>query len=93
MPGSNGYPNIKKFVQEAYCVMKPGGVLIINTVSPDQCQPNVLWYYSLVPNVHKHLSQRYTFIYIIIMSIYNDYAWGMVRKLVRGGGGGEGGKI
>ena len=58
-PGTNGYPNIKKFVEEAYRVMKPGGVFVINTCSPDQYQPPVLWYYSLIPNFHKQLCQRY----------------------------------
>ena len=81
-PG-NGHPNIRKFVQEAYRVLKPSGAFILNTMSPDQCHPNVLWYYSLVPNVQKHLSQRY--VRVCQPCVYKT--WVQRKEVSRGGGG------
>ena len=41
LPGSEGYGGVKKFVQEAYRVLKPGGVLVVNTCTEEQLMGTV----------------------------------------------------
>ena len=58
-PGTSGFPMIKKFICEAYRVLKRGGgTLVINTVAPQQCQTP--WYFSLLPRAQEKLSNRYS---------------------------------
>eukprot|EP00112_Aurelia_sp_Birch-Aquarium-sp1_P014437 Seg3117.1 transcript_id=Seg3117.1/GoldUCD/mRNA.D3Y31 product="Demethylmenaquinone methyltransferase" protein_id=Seg3117.1/GoldUCD/D3Y31 len=46
--GSLQYPNCAKAVQEAFRVLKPGGVLMIDMHSEEQAS-NGYWFYSLIP--------------------------------------------
>ena len=49
---------IKKFIQEAYRVLKPGGgTLLINTASPEQCKTP--WYFSILPRAQEQISSKY----------------------------------
>lgn len=55
------YPNLTLFLKESRRVIKPGGVLTINTSSQEQLNPNsgVFWNYKYIPKAAHALQARY----------------------------------
>ena len=51
-PQNGGYPNHRLIFQEVHRVLKPKGILIINTCSQEQLNHSY-WYYRLIPEAAK----------------------------------------
>jgi SAM-dependent methyltransferase len=43
-----GFPNVTRFIQEAYRVLRPGGALVLNVTTHDQF-PDSFWWAELIP--------------------------------------------
>jgi len=43
-----GFPNVTRFIQEAYRVLRPGGALVLNVTTHDQF-PHGFWWAELIP--------------------------------------------
>lgn len=52
------FDGIQKFTNEAFRVLRPGGVLVLNTSSPEQ-QENGFWWASLIPEAIGKLGKRF----------------------------------
>lgn len=57
----NTYPNLTKFLKESRRVLKPGGVLTINTCSQEQLDPHTgaYWNYRYLQNAVRALQKKY----------------------------------
>ena len=55
---SDGFPEHRKVFEEFARVLKPGGVLTVNTCSQQQLQ-NGYWYYALIPQAAETLRSRF----------------------------------
>ena len=55
------YPNLTQFLKESWRVLKPGGVLTINTCSQEQLDPHagVYWNYKYLEKAARALQKRY----------------------------------
>jgi SAM-dependent methyltransferase len=51
------FPNVTRFVQEAYRVLRPGGALVVNTTTHDQF-PHGFWWAELIPAAVARVSCR-----------------------------------
>ncbi len=56
--GVSGYPRHRKVFTEFARVIKPGGILIINTCSREQLRKGY-WYYDLIPEAVEKLALKY----------------------------------
>ena len=54
----NRFSSIQEFVNEAYRVLRPGGVFVLNTSSPEQ-QQDGFWWASLIPKAIEKLGKRF----------------------------------
>ena len=52
-----GFPNVSRFVREAYRVLRPGGALVINATSHDQFRDG-FWWADLIPEAVARLACR-----------------------------------
>ena len=57
-PQDNGYDFVKKFLAEAFRVLRPGGHLVINTSAPEQ-QRDSFWWLSLFPTASETICSRF----------------------------------
>lgn len=57
-PTENNYLFFKKFLQEAFRVLKPGGCLILNTSTPNQ-QRDAFWWLALFPEASDTICNRF----------------------------------
>jgi ubiquinone/menaquinone biosynthesis C-methylase UbiE len=57
-PGASGWPNLNKALAETHRVLRPGGVLVINTCSQEQVRDGS-WYNALIPDAVARLARRY----------------------------------
>ncbi len=58
---SNNFEELTAFLKEAYRVLKPGGIVILNTCSPEHVDPErgVFWNYRYIYKAAKELQKRY----------------------------------
>jgi ubiquinone/menaquinone biosynthesis C-methylase UbiE len=52
------FDGIQEFAHEAFRVLRPGGVFVLNTSSPEQ-QKHGFWWASLIPNAIEKLGKRF----------------------------------
>ena len=57
-PGDNSFAFCLKCFQEIYRVLKPGGILVLNTSTPEQ-QRDAFWWLSLFPNTSEAICSRF----------------------------------
>ena len=53
----DNFPNTSKFLSEIFRVMRPSGVVCINTCTPEQV--NGFWYIDTIPRVKEEFKKRY----------------------------------
>ncbi len=58
---SNNFEELRIFLEEAYRVLKPGGVIVLNTCSPEHVDPErgVFWNYRYIYKAARELQKRY----------------------------------
>jgi len=57
-PKDDNYAFAKRAFREAYRVLKPGGIFVINTSTPEQ-QRDAFWWLSLFPKASEAICQRF----------------------------------
>ncbi|MGH3089322.1 MAG: class I SAM-dependent methyltransferase [Rubrobacteraceae bacterium] len=62
---SDGFPAHRATIREVSRVLKPGGVLTINTCSREQLSAGY-WYYSLIPEATEELRSRYAPLEVLV---------------------------
>lgn len=77
---AENYPHLRKFIQEAYRVLRPNGILIINTCSHRQ-QKDGYWWADLIPEAIQRVIKKFPPI-SVIEALYREIGFSEINRIV-----------